>query len=156
METELRPDTATIMKRFAELSPEQRKLFEKLLAHDQAANSNGFGIAKRVAGEAISLSFAQQRLWFLDQLLPGNPLYNIPSALRLSSPLNPTVLEQSLNEVVRRHEALRTSFATVAGAPVQVIAPSLRLPLPLTDLRRLPAAEREAEARRLAREEAQQ
>ncbi|HHH41604.1 MAG TPA: amino acid adenylation domain-containing protein, partial [Chloroflexi bacterium] len=103
----------------------------------------------------IPLSFAQQRLWFLDQLAPNSPLYNIPDAVRITGPLDVGVLERSLNEIVRRHEVLRTTFAAVEGRPIQVIAPELHLPLPVVDLRSLPKARREAEALRLATEEAQ-
>jgi amino acid adenylation domain-containing protein len=104
---------------------------------------------------ALPLSFAQQRLWFLDQLEPGSPFYNIPSAVRLHGPLDVGVLERSLNEVVRRHEVLRTSFKVVDGQPQQLIALTLNFALPLLDLRRLPAREMEAEVLRLATLEAQ-
>src|SRR6266699_2070597 len=70
------------------------------------------------------LSFAQQQLWFLNQLEPENPFYNIPFALHLKGPLQVEVLERSLREIVRRHEALRTTFGTIDGLPQQVIAPS--------------------------------
>ncbi len=100
------------------------------------------------------LSFAQQRLWFLDQLEPGNLFYNIPTAVRLTGTLNVGALERSLNEIVRRHQVLRTTFAAVDGRPAQVIARELAIPLPITDLRNLPASERDAEALRLATEEA--
>src|SRR6266700_6924477 len=69
------------------------------------------------------LSFAQQQLWFLNQLEPENPFYNIPFALHLKGPLQVEVLERSLREIVRRHEALRTTFGTIDGLPQQVIAP---------------------------------
>jgi len=101
------------------------------------------------------LSFAQQRLWFLDQLEPGNPLYNVPCAVRISGDLHVSALERSINEIIRRHEILRTRFTTSAGQPVQMIAPSLTIPLPVTDLAKLPQAEREAKAARLAAEEAE-
>src|SRR5947209_8073863 len=103
----------------------------------------------------LPLSFAQQRLWFLEQWEPESPLYNLPLALRLRGALEVTVLEQSLNQILRRHEALRTSFATREGQSVQVIAPAGCLPLPLTDLSALPQAQGEAQARRLASQEAQ-
>ncbi len=103
----------------------------------------------------LPLSFAQQRLWFLDQLEPDSPFYNLPEAVRLSGPLNEAILIRSLNEVVRRHEALRTTFPTVDGRPRQVIAPALTLALPVVDLSSLPAAEREAEVARQAQAEAQ-
>jgi amino acid adenylation domain-containing protein len=99
-------------------------------------------------------SFAQQRLWFLDQLEPNSPLYNLPVALRLRGPLKRGALQQSLNEIVRRHEALRTTFSVVDGLPVQVIAPVQTISLPLVDLRHLPETERQVEARRLAQEDA--
>ena len=85
----------------------------------------------------LRLSFAQERLWFLNQLEPDNPFYNMSMALRLRGPLDTDALERSLNEIVRRHEALRTTFAAVDGEPVQLIAPSLTIPLPVLDLRSL-------------------
>ena len=69
----------------------------------------------------LPLSFAQQRLWFLDQLEPGSSAYNIPNAVRLSGKLDAIALERGLRELVRRHEALRTTFADMDGQPVQVI-----------------------------------
>ena len=100
-------------------------------------------------------SLAQQRLWFLDRLEPQSTAYNIPACLGISIPLDVGALEQSLNALVQRHEVLRTSFVAVDGQPMQVIAPALKLPLPLVDLSALPNAEREAEALRLANEQAQ-
>jgi amino acid adenylation domain-containing protein len=102
----------------------------------------------------LPLSFAQQRFWFLDQLEPGNPAYNIPSAVRLSGELPPGLLERIFAELTRRHEALRTTFPSREGQPVQVIVPELEPEIPVLDLAGLPAAEREARARRLALEEA--
>ncbi len=95
---------------------------------------------------ALPLSFSQQRLWFLDQLDPGNLFYNIPTAARLSGDLDVEALRHSLNEIVRRHEALRTTFASAGGKAAQVIAPSVKIELPVIDLSSLPAAEREAAA----------
>ena len=103
----------------------------------------------------LTLSFAQQRLWFFDQLEPGLSAYNIPSAVRLKGPLNLAALEQSLNEIIKRHESLRTTFREVDGRPTQVIAPTLTIELPVVDLRKLPASERETEVRRLVTAEAQ-
>ncbi|MBV8318682.1 MAG: amino acid adenylation domain-containing protein, partial [Planctomycetaceae bacterium] len=96
----------------------------------------------------LPLSFAQQRLWFLDQLAPGGATYNVPLALRLVGALDVPALERAFNELVRRHKVLRTTFALSDGQPVQVIAPSLTLPLSVIDLSTLPEARREAEATR--------
>ncbi|HEY4591129.1 MAG TPA: amino acid adenylation domain-containing protein, partial [Thermoanaerobaculia bacterium] len=100
----------------------------------------------------LPLSFAQQRLWLIDQLEPGSPLYNVPAALRVEGPLDASVLARALSEVVRRHEALRTVFAVPRGTPVQVILQAGPFPLPVMDLSGLPENEREALA--LAGEEA--
>nr|WP_281404395.1 non-ribosomal peptide synthase/polyketide synthase [Pyxidicoccus fallax] len=102
---------------------------------------------------ALPLSFAQQRLWFLDQLVPDSALYNMPAPLRLEGSLDVAALEQSLSELVRRHEVLRTCFPAEAGQPLQVISPPAPLPLERVDLSALPAEEREAEARRLVEAE---
>ena len=102
----------------------------------------------------LPLSFAQQRLWFFDRLEPGNPFYNVPVALRLSGRLDRRALAQSLSEVVRRHEALRTTFPAVGGRPAQVTGSPLDVEAPLLDLSELPAEERETEALRRAAEEA--
>jgi amino acid adenylation domain-containing protein len=101
----------------------------------------------------LPLSFAQQRLWFIDQLDPGNSVYNFPVAVRLKGSLNLAALEQSLNEIVRRHEALRTTFSMVDGQPSQVIASRLNITLPIVDLTKLPEVERENEVQRLVVEE---
>jgi amino acid adenylation domain-containing protein len=97
----------------------------------------------------LPLSFAQQRLWLLDQLAPGNPFYNLGGALRLIGRLAAAALGAALAEVVRRHEVLRTGFASVEGRPVQRIAPESGWDLPAIDLGALPADRREAEMRRL-------
>ncbi|MEO6196445.1 MAG: non-ribosomal peptide synthase/polyketide synthase [Thermoanaerobaculia bacterium] len=99
-------------------------------------------------------SYAQQRLWFLDQLEPDSPLYNLPTAVRLEGDLDVPALEGSLREIVRRHEVLRTRFPLRAGRPVQEIAPAVDLRLPVVDLEGLEPPRREAAARALARAEA--
>jgi amino acid adenylation domain-containing protein len=100
------------------------------------------------------LSYAQQRLWFLDKLEPNSPTYNVPGAIRISGRLNVAVIEKCLNEIVRRHEALRTSFTEVQGRPSQVVAPELKTKLEILDLSGFDVGEREGEAMRLAVEEA--
>ena len=102
----------------------------------------------------LPLSFAQERLWLIDQLEPGSPLYNIAAALRAEGPLDSGALARVLGEIVRRHEALRTVFASRGGAPVQGIRPAEPFALPLVDLSALPDGVREALAPALAREEA--
>jgi amino acid adenylation domain-containing protein/FkbH-like protein len=104
------------------------------------------------AGE-LQLSYAQQRLWFLDQLEPGSNAYNMGAAVRLQGIVDLTALEQSFREVIRRHEALRTTFAVVAGRPVQVIDAAPEFTLAVVDLSTV--AEAEAEAQRAAAEESQ-
>ena len=101
-------------------------------------------------GFVFPASFAQRRLWFLNQFDPMSSAYNIPFPMRLNIPLDRGALERSLQEIVRRHESLRTTFTTQDGEPVQVVAPAQTFNLEAVDLRSLPAGEREAEAHRLA------
>lgn len=103
----------------------------------------------------LPLSFAQQRLWFLDQMEPGNPAYNIPTTYHFRGILNITALEQSLKEIVKRHESLRTTFSVVDGQPVQVITPFLSVALPIVNLQKLTEEKRETEVLHLVSEEAQ-
>ncbi|NET54589.1 MAG: non-ribosomal peptide synthetase, partial [Merismopedia sp. SIO2A8] len=104
----------------------------------------------------LPLSFPQERLWFLEQLESANSSYNIPFTFRLKGVLNISALEQSLNEILRRHQALRTNFSSVEGKPVQVIASTVNLTLSVVDLQDLPTQERENKAMQLATESAQQ
>ena len=104
--------------------------------------------------DGVPLSFAQQRLWFLDRLEPESPFYNVPVAVRLLGRLELPALAAALREIVRRHEALRTRFVETAGGPVQAVAAEIPVEIPAVDLSRLPPSEREAEAVRLAHDEA--
>lgn len=99
------------------------------------------------------LSFNQERLWFFDQLNPGSPVYNKSVVYRVTGQLNVMALEQSLSEIVRRHEAIRTTFAALDGQPVQVISPEVSLTMLLVDLQEVPTEQRSAELQRLIREE---
>ena len=141
----------------ANTSAEKRKLIELLLEKKglNRSSSNAIPQAKAV-GDSYPLSFAQQRLWFLDQLDPGIPLYNIPTFIRLRGQLNLTALEKTFNEIVSRHKVLRTTFSIRDGQPVQVIAPASPKLFSVVDLSELPSAERESEAKRLADREAVQ
>ncbi|HKH48756.1 MAG TPA: amino acid adenylation domain-containing protein, partial [Thermoanaerobaculia bacterium] len=151
--------TATIAQqalaaRIAGLPEEKRRLLERMLRAEQVEISRSLILPRKDAAEPARLSFAQERLWFLDQLEPGSPLYNMPTALRLQGILDVGVLARTLGEVVRRHETLRTSFRETAEGPVQVIAPARPRPLPVVDLAGLPEPRRRAESSRLAAEEA--
>ncbi|MBW4594950.1 MAG: amino acid adenylation domain-containing protein [Brasilonema angustatum HA4187-MV1] len=99
----------------------------------------------------LPLSFAQQRLWFLHQISPESHSYNMLEALRLDGSLNILALSQSLSELVRRHEILRTTFPMVDGKPLQVIAPPTALTLPIHDLQGLSAEEQTAQIRQMAK-----
>jgi amino acid adenylation domain-containing protein len=131
----------------------------QLARNVEAAMRTGSGVEdlplRPVArGAQLPLSFAQQRMWFLHQLDPSNPLYNIPIALRLAGDLDPDVLGRALDEIARRHESLRTTFEVSDGVPAQVISRGQRLNLTARDLSVLPEDEREGETARLAAEEA--
>ncbi|MFL6261093.1 MAG: condensation domain-containing protein [Thermoanaerobaculia bacterium] len=110
-------------------------------------------IPRRPAGIPPPLSFAQQRLWFLDHLEPGSPAFNIPLAVRLQGRLDVTSLRRALSEVVRRHQILRSSFPSRDGGPVVEVRPPGALPLPIVDLSGLGAGEREAQSRILTARE---
>ncbi len=100
-------------------------------------------------------SFAQQRLWFLDRSIPGNTIYNVPTAIHLTGALNLTALEQTFNEIVRRHETLRTTLIVEDGQPLQAIAPSATIPLHVLDLQQLGAEERDVRTKRIINNELQ-
>ncbi len=117
----------------------------------RAAGSAAAPPVERTPREASPpLSFAQQRLWVEARLDPRSPAYNMPAALRMRGPLSPGALRASLDELARRHETLRTTFAERDGVPVQVIHPAAPVALPVVDLGGLPAGAREREAQRLA------
>jgi amino acid adenylation domain-containing protein len=94
-------------------------------------------------------SFAQQRLWFLDQYAPENPFYNVVTALRLTGSLNITALEQTFNEIAQRHETLRTTFAAVSGQPVQIISTACKINIKILELQHLPPEQRQTEAKKI-------
>ncbi len=142
-----------LKKRIAALSPEQRALFERQLKQKNLQWFSKQTIPRRKDSNSLPLSFAQQRLWFLDQMEPDNPSYNIPIAWHFTGRLNVATLLESLNEIVRRHESLRTTFACVEGKPSQVIAPVLNLALPVVNLQELPETKRNV-AQQLATAEA--
>src|SRR5438067_6494370 len=111
-------------------------------------------VPPRPAGEPRVLSFAQQRLWYLDQLVPESPAYNVPFASRLSGPLEVPALEKALDAVMERHEVLRTAFLVSKGAPIPFPIKNRKAGLQQTDLRHLAGQAREIEVQRLVWQEA--
>src|SRR5690242_3514781 len=145
----------TSLGKFA-LSPEQEQLLALLLEEQGLQATPRPTITRRTDGGPPPLSFAQERLWFLNQLESNTALYNIPMALRCRGPLNLAALERALNEIVRRHEVLRATFTNEAGQPVQQIAPARPLALPVRTLDDLPLDARVAAILQLLGEEGQQ
>jgi amino acid adenylation domain-containing protein len=139
-----------------------RTLFEAprlsaFAARVDAAAGHEAGVDEAIeprGGNDLPLSFAQERLWFIDRMDPGSTVYNIATPLRLAGPLDVRALERALSEMVRRHEVLRTRFAVVDGAPVQRIEPPETFRLAHDDLSALPEGEREARLAELAAAEA--
>ncbi|MEL6138150.1 MAG: amino acid adenylation domain-containing protein, partial [Cyanobacteria bacterium J06628_6] len=130
------------------LTPEQRSLFEKKLAEKGIAPPRAASIPTRGTNHNLPLSFAQQRLWFVQQLDPKNTAYNVASVLDLRGPLDITALEKSLNALVERHETLRTRFTQAdVNQPTQVIDPPIHRDLPVVDLISEPVPQAAADAR---------
>jgi Condensation domain len=127
------------------LSPAKRQLLARLLKKDGLSAGDPDAITRRSDASPCRLSYAQQRLWLVDQIEPGDPSYNMPVAVRLMGKLDVAALTRSLNEIVARHAVLRTTFASEAGEPVQVIHSDLKLELAQADLQSVPEAAREAE-----------
>ena len=145
-----------ISERISALTPEQRALFEarlkqKGLRTDVTAVQT---IPRRQDRDSstCAASIDQERLWFIDQLQPGNTAYNIFNASRIRGSLNVPIMERVINELIQRHEVLRTTLKSVDGLPVQVISPALKITLEPVSLEHLPEAERYDEAVRLTTE----
>src|SRR3954469_13040828 len=153
-EPEKQGSMSEAVERLDKLSPERQALLHRILRQKAVQAREPGAIRPRGSDAPAPLSFAQERLWFLDRLEPGSAAYNIPAALRLTGALDERALERALGEIVRRHEALRTVFTEVDGAPVQVIAPFGGFALPVEDLSGLSEADREAAVRGRAGEEA--
>ena len=133
-----------LSKLLAEISPEQRELLLLRLGKKKA-QTHDLPTSYRDA-DRHPLTYGQQRLWFLDQLDPGNPVYNVYFAFRLRGSLNVEALEQSFNKILNRHEILRATFTTADDEPVQVISPEIKFSLTRVDLSHFSPVEREAEA----------
>lgn len=144
-----------LTKIVANLSPEKRALMQQLL------QAQGVDLAEKIilpqgrSTNIFPVSFSQQRLWFLEQLEPGSPVYNIPAVVRMRGRVDAQALEKSINAVVSRHEILRTTFRTVEEQPHQVISPELNLVVQFVDLSGVEHQDRESEALRFAKQETQ-
>ena len=140
----------SLSERIAVLSPEERALLSSRLQERGWTAAASRDIPRRSHAGPVRLSFAQERLWFLDDLEPGNPAYNAPFALRLTGRLDVRVLEQSVGEIVRRHEVLRTSFSAAADGPVATISPPVTWKIPILGLGEISPEDRMKRARELA------
>lgn len=138
----------------AELTDNKEEILAFLRAASVASSSNPPRLRPIPRDGDLPPSFSQQRLWFLDQMEPDSPVYNISRAMRINGALNVEALQRTLDALVARHEVLRTTFASPDGSPVQVIAKSRSVELPVTDLRDWPLVEREVEAQRFMVEHA--
>jgi len=157
MHKPISPATATAASsgRLTHLSPAKRALYEQMRAR-QATAAGCESIPHLDPAAPAPLSFAQQRLWFLDQLEPGNPFYNVAIAARLAGPLDADALRNAVRAVIARHDALRTTFRHVDGRPEQIIAAEIDFALIRCDLSSLDSAAREARLHELTTDEAVQ
>ncbi|HKN82931.1 MAG TPA: condensation domain-containing protein, partial [Pyrinomonadaceae bacterium] len=138
-----------------ELSAKRRALLDALLSEQGIDTPDAERISRREEVGPAPLSFAQQRLWFFDQFEPGNPAYNLVSTVLLQGKLDTVALERAFSEVTRRHEALRTTFDTRDGEPVQIIAPPKPLRLQVIDVTHLAESERERTVQNLIHQQTQ-
>ncbi|MHC0068640.1 non-ribosomal peptide synthetase [Nostoc sp. UIC 10890] len=145
--------TSTLL---SELKERKTEILEFLHQANTAASSNLPTILPASQHSNLPLSFAQQRLWFLNQLEPDSTAYNMPTAYRLTGILNVTALKQSLNEIWQRHSILRATFVSMDGQPSQAILKDINLTLLFIDLQEIPEANRETQTQRFATQEAQQ
>jgi amino acid adenylation domain-containing protein len=139
-----------LKQKLAALSPAKRALLElKLMKRNGSKPAAEQKIPRRADRATAPLSYNQQGLWVLSQFMPDSWLYQIPKAVRLTGNLDVPAMRATLNEIVARHESLRTTFKTIEGVPRQSIAESLSLETPVIDLSDLPEPDREAEAKRI-------
>lgn len=144
-----------IKQKLAALSPAKRALLElKLMQRNAGKESAEEEIPRRADRATAPLSYNQQGLWVLSQLMPDTWLYQIPKAIRLTGKLDFAALKRTLDSIVARHESFRTTFISVDGVPMQVIADVFPLELPVVDLSGKPESEREAQAHNILSAEA--
>ncbi|MGV2831536.1 amino acid adenylation domain-containing protein, partial [Myxosarcina sp. GI1(2024)] len=147
--------TDKVTKRRSNLSAAKRAILEKRLRGEHHSDTQQIVIPRRSRQSPVPLSAPQQRLWFLQQLEPQSFVYNEFDCIQLKGILNSVALEKSFNEIVKRHESLRTSFETLDEQPVQVIHPTLSIKLPVVNLTDLPQTSQDTEVERLTAEIAQ-
>jgi amino acid adenylation domain-containing protein len=155
MKDHMKANDQSLAKRIAQLSPAKRELLNRLAGLDPGNGTGSASIPRRQDVDRLPLSYSQRRLWFLDQLMPGNPLYNVAVSGRFPASIRPGVLEEAINEIVKRHESFRTKFHSSDEEPYQAIVPSLHIPLLIVDLRRLSVKERHTTLLDMAHREAQ-
>ena len=144
-----------ILARRYQLSPSKQALLAKRLRGENQSDSPINLIPRRDSTDSAPLSFPQQRLWLLQQIDRDNSAYNEHGAIQLRGTLNIPALERSLNEIIKRHESLRTNFKMMEGQPVQIISPSLTIKLPIVNLSDLPKLEQKKQIQQLTIEQSQ-
>ncbi len=140
--------------RLARLTPERQQLLRRLLEAEGVGASRLPIVERRADGAPAPLSFAQERLWFLEQLTPGTPAFHLHAGLPINDALDVAVLERSLQAIAARHDILRSRIVVVDGVPAQVVAPDFHIELPVEDLTSLPPVARRQETMRFATIEA--
>src|SRR2546429_5887705 len=146
---------SNLTQQLAALSPAKRSLLElRLMRKNRRQSAQSMTIPRQPNRESAPLSYNQQGLWVLNQLMPGTSLYHTPMAVRLTGNLDVPALKDALDMLIARHDALRTTFGIMDGSPKQLVAKSLALEMPIIDLIEISQPDRDAEAKRLLQEEA--
>jgi amino acid adenylation domain-containing protein len=135
------------------LSESKRALLQKRLRGEAARKPSAAAITPSAGEGPAPLSFAQEHLWFMEQMEPGHARYHLPGADRMVGPVDAAAMERALNDLVRRHESLRTVFPMVNGKPAQVVLPEMRVSIPVVDVPSAPGEDREAILEEMVREE---
>ncbi|MEN3327380.1 MAG: hypothetical protein V7638_2187, partial [Acidobacteriota bacterium] len=143
-----------LTQRVETLSPAKRALLERRLRADKHNRAREPLLSRRARRESARASFAQERIWFLQQLEPESAAYNVPRAIRILGRLDLKLLQQSLNEIIARHESLRTRFSVVDGNLMQIVAESCPIEIPVEELSGFPIAEATVRAKAIAKVEA--
>ncbi len=146
-------DSTNFAARLENLTPAQRALFEQRLMERRQAVARGRTVSRRPVSSPCAVSYAQELLWLLSQVFDDGVAYNAPAAFRLKGPLDLELLQRSFDELVRRHEILRTTYTVIDGRPMQVIAPTGDVEVRLVDLQQLASEDQEAEAQRVLLDE---